>query len=113
MIKFVINDGTEHSNKCRHSVYGILWKKLVSALQCEKKKGHISAVCRSTFIVLWYHCSRWEKLWSFVQESHCRGCIVQMNQTVVEIECGSRIIKSWKFCKLFDDFFSQPVALMA
>lgn len=39
MIKIVINHGIECSNKCRRSVYRLLWKKLVSVLQCGKKKG--------------------------------------------------------------------------
>lgn len=38
MIKIMINCGTKYSNNCRHSVYRLLWKKLVSVLQFEKKK---------------------------------------------------------------------------
>lgn len=56
MIKIVINHGIECSNKCKRSVYRLLWKKLVSVLQCGKKKrSHASVLCRNTLIIPWYH----------------------------------------------------------
>lgn len=87
MIKIMINCGTNYSNNCRHSVYRLLWKKLVSVLQFEKKKkSHASVLCRSILIILWYRfIVRWKSHRVLCRKAFVMDGIVQINQVIMEI----------------------------